>query len=420
MSYTSLSLSQTPPLAVPLRYLLTAPLFAAAAGVVVLLFPEALMSRWTPATLAATHLLTLGFLAMTMFGALQQLLPVLAGVVIPRAPLFSGVVHLGLTAGTILLTAGMGSGNPWLLQLGTLVLLLTVTLFAAVSGLALLQARSAHATVWAMGAALVALLITVLLGSGLLRHYGWRVPLAHPLTDLHVMWGLLGWVGALLIGVAWQVVPMFQLTPDYPRRMRRLLVPLLMVGLAAWSVARITSGAGDGVLLAALAALLVFAVTTLWLQQRRRRRLPDVTLAFWRVAMASLIVALLLIPLPGHHALLIGVLLLIGFAMSAVNGMLYKIVPFLIWLHLNNRLQQNGRWQGAVPNMKQIIAEAALRRHYRLHLLVVGLALLAVLWPMVPLGRAAGAALASSALLLGWNLLQGVGVYRRVLRNAGA
>src|SRR5512139_3650333 len=105
MSYNALSLSQAPPLSVPVRYFLTAPLFAAAAGLVVLLFPEALLSRWTPATLAATHLLTLGFLAMTMFGALQQLLPVLTGSTIPRPRLFSAVIHLALTSGTLLLTA---------------------------------------------------------------------------------------------------------------------------------------------------------------------------------------------------------------------------------------------------------------------------------------------------------------------------
>ncbi|HEY0635468.1 MAG TPA: hypothetical protein VGE00_08800 [Gammaproteobacteria bacterium] len=417
MSYTALSLSQTPPLTVPLRYLLTAPLFAAAAGVVLAVAPEALVNRWTPATLAITHLLTLGFLAMTMFGALQQLLPVLAGSLIPRAPLFSVMVHLGLASGVAALAAGMGTGHVWLLQLGTLLLLVTVALFAAVMGGAMLLARSAHATVWAMGGALVALLVTVLLGSGLLHHYGWQVPLAHPLTELHLMWGLAGWVGALLIGVAWQVVPMFQLTPDYPPRLRRYLVPLLLSGLALWSVARFAGVAADVPFALVLLALLVFALATLWVQQHRRRRLPDVTLAFWRLAMVMLLGALLAMALPGDHALLSGVLFIIGFAMSAVNGMLYKIVPFLIWLHLNNQLQQRGQWQGRVPNMKQIIAEVALRRHFRLHLLALGLLLLAVIWPMT-LARAAGTALAISSLMLWWNLAQGWRVYRAVLRGA--
>ncbi len=418
MSYAALSLAQTPPLAVPLRYLLTAPLFAAAAGVVVMLFPEALLSRWTPAALAATHLLTLGFLAMTMFGALQQLLPVLAGSVIPRASQVSASVHLGLSLGSVALAGGMVSGSRGMLQLGTLLVLVTVTLFAVVLGVALLRARSAHATVWAMGGALLALLVTVTLGGGLLHHFDWQLPFAHPLTDLHLMWGLAGWVAVLLIGVAWQVVPMFQLTPDYPRLLRRFLVPLLVSGLLLWSAARLASDSANAPLLLVILALLGFAVATLRLQRQRRRRLADVTLSFWRVAMVMLLAALLALLLPGDHALLFGVLFIIGFAMSAVNGMLYKIVPFLIWLHLNNRLQQRAQWQGSVPNMKQIISEAAMRKQFRLHLLLLGLGLLATLWPALVVARAAGAALTVSALLLWWNLWQGGRVYRAVLHGA--
>ena len=41
-------------------------------------------TRWSPAALAATHLLTVGFLGQIMVGALLQLLPVLAGVPLPR------------------------------------------------------------------------------------------------------------------------------------------------------------------------------------------------------------------------------------------------------------------------------------------------------------------------------------------------
>jgi len=376
-----------------------------------------LMSRWTPATLVTTHLLTLGFLAMTMFGALQQLLPVLAGSTLPRTEIFSTIIHAGLTLGTVALVCGMGTGSAGLLQTGSLLLVVTVVVFVTVVGSALMRARSAHSTVWAMGIALLSLVITVLLGSGLLIHFGWRVPLAHPMTDLHLMWGLLGWVAALLIGVAWQVVPMFQLTPDYPRTMRRFLVPLLLFGLILWSGSRLFTHTGNALFLLLPATLIVFALSTLWIQHRRRRRLSDVTLLFWRVAMVALMVAMVLLAAPGDHALLIGVLLIIGFAMSAVNGMLYKIVPFLVWLHLNNRLQQGGYWQGSVPNMKQVIGEAAQRLHWRVYLLALGVLLAATIWPGA-LARAAGAALTVSSLLLEWNLVQGVRIYRRVLREA--
>jgi hypothetical protein len=58
--------------------------------------PGAVGSRWTAPVLAATHLLTLGFMAHAMLGALLQLLPVALvlsgaqlGVSLTRAALFA-------------------------------------------------------------------------------------------------------------------------------------------------------------------------------------------------------------------------------------------------------------------------------------------------------------------------------------------
>ena len=71
MNSAQLSLDQAPPFSVPLRFFVTAPLFAIAAALVLLWYgPAALDSRWTPAVLAITHLMTLGFVVMVMSGAL--------------------------------------------------------------------------------------------------------------------------------------------------------------------------------------------------------------------------------------------------------------------------------------------------------------------------------------------------------------
>jgi len=170
-----------------------------------------------------------------------------------------------------------------------------------------------------------------------------------------------------------------------------------------------------GLLLAAGMAL--FAVQTLWLQSKRRRRLADVTLDFWRLAMASLLLALLL--WVSNHFLLhvvlemaVGVLFLIGFAVSAINGMLYKIVPFLIWLHLNNRLQQAGQWRGKVPNMKQVIPERQARWQFRLHLGGLVVLLSALMFPVPP--QVVGLLWLINGCWLGWNLWLALRLYQRV------
>src|SRR5690606_38013053 len=98
----ALSFTRSPPLSVPLRFFLNAPLFALLAAVLLLWAgPEALQSRWTPYTLALTHLLTLGVLGSAMAGAMMQILPVATGIHVLKPRLTAVVVHALLTAGTV-------------------------------------------------------------------------------------------------------------------------------------------------------------------------------------------------------------------------------------------------------------------------------------------------------------------------------
>ena len=430
MNYTALSLEQTPPLWVPLRYFLTAPLFGVAAALVLLLAgPDVIAGRWNPATLALTHLFTLGFMAMVMMGAAQQLLPVLAGSPVARPVAVSRTVHILLTAGTVALVVGLWTGQTGWLHAALLLLALLVAAFAGAAGLALARAPTRHNTVGGMTLSVVSLAVTGLLGLYLVAGHAFdAVPLARNLTDIHLAWGLVGWVALLVMGVAYQVVPMFQITPDYPAWLARWLAPGVFTGLVVWSLGAFLGRQGQGIgpwlalpgAAVAAAGLLAFAGTTLWLQHRRRRRLPDVTLDFWRLGMVNLAAA---VPLwvvmaadPGlaySLAVPLGTLMVVGFALSVINGMLYKIVPFLVWLHLNNRLQTVGAFQGRVPNMKQVIPAKRGRVQFWLHLAALPVLLLAAVVPGWWLYPGAVLLLASNTLL-GANMLSGLRVYRRV------
>lgn len=414
MNYTALSLSQSPPLSVPLRFFLTAPLFIIAAALLILFSGDNLFaSRWSPAMLALTHLVTLGFLGSCMIGALQQLIPVLLGTTLSAPTRTSALLHALWTLGSTLLVLGMGLGWKPGLQGGAVSLGLALALLLPLAGMALWQSSSRHATRPAMALALIALAAAFLMALTLLFKFHWQLPLAHPWSRYHIGWAALGWVGLLIIGVAYQVVPMFQITPEYPRWLRQFLVPLLGLLLLLWPWLPDTLA---GLLL--VAGMALFAVQTLWLQHKRRRRLVDVTLEFWRLAMTSLLLALLMwvsnhfMP-HGTLELAIGVLFLVGFAVSAVNGMLYKIVPFLIWLHLNNRLQQAGRWQGKVPNMKQVIPERQARWQFRMHLAALVLLLAALMFPVPP--QLVGLLWLINGGWLAWNLAQALRLFQRTV-----
>jgi len=421
-----LSFEQAPPFSLPLRFFLTAPLFLLAAAGLITLSPEALASRWTPQALALTHALTLGFLAMTMLGALLQMLPVVAGVPLPAPRLVAWLSHVALTLGSVALMSGFLMAAPAAFGVGIVLLGSGLAVFLAAAAISLTRAATS-ATVNGMRLALISLGITVALGVALalLRAGWWAPPAVDAVMSAHVSFGLLGWVLLLVISVAYQVVPMFQITPPYPPRLSRWLTGAAFALLLLHAVAPLLPEpiATAAILLAEsglAAVILIFALVTLRLQSRRRRKLPDVTLDFWRAGMASLIasVAVWIVAQfspawANSHAypLLQGVLFIGGFAVSVVSGMLYKIIPFLAWFHLQAQLQARA---GSIPTMRDMIAARWARMQLRLHLGSLALLVSATWWPQM--AGVAGSVLALSALLLGWNLLSAT---RRFAQHGG-
>lgn len=424
-----LALDRAPPLGVPLRFLLTAPAFGAAAGLALAwLGPHAVGERLAAGPVAAVHLYTLGTLTMVMCGALLQLLPVVGGAAVPAQRWVARLVHATLLVGVPLLAAGLAGSGRLAVGIGVGLVAGGLTVLAAAAAIGIARGARGQATVRAVSLALAALLVTVALGAtAALGRVGWPVP-PYPWGAFHQGWALLGWVGLLVMGVGWQVVPMFQMTPAYPAKAERWLPWTALLGLVTWAglVAAGVPGpavAGLGISGAALAA---FAVLTLYLQARRQRRLPDATLDAWRLAMASLLGAVAtgafaaLAPGAGPAwSWLAGVLYLTGFAGSAVAGMLYKIVPFLLWLHLHRVLQPVPGALGAVPHMRQLLPEVAARRHLRLHLAALVLAAAASVWPEGFTG-AAGVALAVAWGYLGIVLARAVARYRTARRMLAA
>lgn len=417
----SLSFEQAPPIWVPFRFFLSAPLFAAAAGVLLALEGAAVLdSRWQGSTIALTHLLTLGVVLMSMCGAMLQLLPVAAGVSIGRPRAVAAVGHLGLTAGSLLLVAGFLTGSGQSLRLAAVLLGVSLAVFLAAVLIGIVRSPAVGATIRSLRLALAGFVATVGLGVLLSAAFGWQLPLdLVSLTSVHVAWSLLGWSLLLLAAVAHLVVPMFQLTPPYPAFFGRAWPWALFALCVAWTLAELGLLPGRtlwGVALAGCAA--AFALATLRLQGKRRRRIADTTLLYWRVAMLALLAAaaagamrLVLPPgeLAGQLEMLTGVLAIAGVLVPAIFGMLYKIVPFVTWLHLQRVLK-------APPNMNELIPERRMRGQFWLYLAALTALVAMVMLPALAL--VAGLLLAGSSLWLQANLLRAVTMYLR-LRDGG-
>jgi hypothetical protein len=371
--------------------------------------PAALESRWSPALLAATHLVTLGFMTMAMLGALLQLMPVVAGAPIPRPGLVAALVHPLLAAGTLLLAGGIWLGYAPSIRAATPLLASAFAAFLLPAAWALWRARVREPIARIIALALTALVATAALGLALAGMLAWGLPVAVvKIVKLHAAWGLIGWTTALVAGIAQQVVPMFQVTPPYPRALSHWFSPVLWMALCVWSAATWV----DAAWLAALAAFmmvllaLAFSLATVSLQRRSRRPGRDATFLSWRAGMLCLALASLC-AIAGPYldgdgdrcTVLTGMLAVVGFALSVINGMLYKIVPFLLWLHLQRAVGRRA------PHVKTILADAAARRHLWLHVAAVSVLCAAALWPSW-LHYPAAVLFAMSNATLGWVLLR--------------
>lgn len=415
-----ISFEKAPPFAAPLRFFLTAPLFAVLTGLLLVLEGPALfVSRWMPATLAVTHLITIGFLLQVMLGALIQILPVVAGANLGRPLLVARILHVGLTLGTLLLAAGFYFSRPDLLIAAAWILGGALLVFLLASARALTGVASTSPTIRGIKLALFGLFGLAVLGVGMALGLagGWSLPFI-ALTDLHAAWGLGAWGGVLLAAVAYVVVPMFQLTPGYPA-WSGWWFPPSVIGLALlWSLSIgldlpfLSRLAQAGLATAGMA----FCAQTLRLQGQRRRARADVTYRYWQIGLGAALLALVQLlvvavwpgasELPGW-TLAFGVLLVAGGYLSFIIGMLYKIIPFLAWMHLQNQ----GLAKVAAPNMNKLLPDPAMQRQFKAWVASLCL-LLAAIWLPDWLARPAGLALLVSSGWLWLNLLGAIRRYR--------
>jgi hypothetical protein len=438
MKVANLTLQQTPPISVPFRFFLTAPVFGILASLLLLYDGTHLLSdRWSLETFAFTHLLTLGVISMVMMGAMLQLLPVLAGVLVPKPLWVSTILHLLLTVGTLGLTTGFLTGYAMLIHHATVLLGLSLFGFIGIVGYCLFRVNTNTPILTGMRLALTSLAVTIILGitlSSIFGH-GFSIPQPQVLTNIHLTWGLGGWVALLVISVAYQVVPMFQITPPYSPVLTRWLVPVIFLSLLSWTSLYFLSNfyQWPNLLPQGLAGLLgvgltLFAITTLYLQAHRLRKIPDVTLNYWRVGMAGLLltiggglIGIIWPPVATHsfYDILLGILFIAGFILPVIQGMLYKIIPFLVWLHLQNRQLEMLKPLPLIkiPNMKQVISDKWARRQFWVYIVALGLLIGAGRWPLSGLMQLASMVLLCAFSLLGYNLYMALKLYWSVSRQ---
>lgn len=408
LNTTGLNLANTPPIGLSLRFFLLAPFFALITGILLAAGTEAtLLSRWAPTTLAMTHLLLLGFITPIICGALLQILPVLLGARAAMSPRTGIAMVILLGLGVTLLSAGFGFSNGALLLSGAVLTASTLLIFAIKIAITLFTSPGSPPLKRTLMIAVSALAVTVMLGLLLAgSRSGWLdLAIGKAWTDIHLTWGLAGWLGLLLAGISSELIPMFYLTPQMPKWLLRGF-PIAVIGLLVLLPITVlfndTQWFPPGLAMAILLLFSSFASTHFIHQRRRRRPRRDASLGFWWLGQAAIVMTTVawLFDAP---ATLIGVLAIVGAGMSFTIGTLFKIVPFLSWYHLQSCKMKNRRIDIKLPNMQGFIGNRAAEWQLAVHgatllLLVLGT------WQQTATIRLGGLMLVASALLLWFSL----------------
>ncbi|MEW5729940.1 MAG: hypothetical protein AB1918_19085 [Pseudomonadota bacterium] len=343
--------------------------------------------------LAGLHLMTLGVLAMTAIGAAFQLLPVATRRQL--GPVWACRLTWWLYApGVAVLGLGMATAAPWALHAGAALTVAGLALFGVLVARNLLQVTdlpSVTLHVWLALASLAALAglgvaLVVDIDAGFLGH---RASAA----AAHAVLGGYGFMGMLAMGFSYVLVPMFVLAQPVPDRVGRTTaaVSLLALGLGAGGAL-----AGQGVVaaLGGLAGLVAVGLHVKGLMEvlktRMRRKLEPffrLVKAAWALLPASVLagVALALGAPSELVAPLWGFLLVFGWLLSFVTGVLQRIMPFLASMHSG----ADGRKPAL---LSQLTASRPLAIHAACHGAAVVLITAGLMAPS-PLAVAAGAGL---------------------------
>ena len=417
MELAGLSTDQAPPISAPVRFFLTAPIFAIFAGILILLSDSSiLVSRFSIDSIVITHVIAIGFFGFVMIGAIMQMLPVLAGVKIYKVETIAFYAHILLVLGVLCMVCGFYFSISFL-NLAALVCLVAGFLIVIIPMLiALRKVNNLSPTVKAINASLKFSVVIVLLGAYLLFGYASdTVSSVHIIiANIHSVWAVFGFVGLLIIGVAFQVIPMFYVAPRFKSFCKKRIVLIITSGLFVWAILNIFLPEYTYIAKTWISLFFFAFATAVWVKLNNRRRpISDVTVWYWRFASISMSVGffawLFNTYADDSYTVIISIIIGGGFIFSIMIGMLYKIVPFLVWFHLNAKGYMN------IPTMNEMTNKKIATMQFVLYILSLVGFIVSYFYPSVLVFSALSFII--SMILLEYNIAKAVLVYVRTIKT---
>jgi hypothetical protein len=339
-----------PSFAMVSKYFIASVVSFVAFGVLLLVnYYDIVGHHFQPKLLALTHIATLGWISMIIFGAMFQLVPVILEVKLHNEKL--GEIQFWIYCIGII---GMVYGF-YTFSVGThftaSAALVTAAMFLFIYNIfrTMMKVTKWNITGLFLIAALIYLAITAL--SGLILGYNLGFPFINRIhfdyLKIHAHIGFIGWVLMVIMGVGLKLIPMFGLSHNYSTVPAKIAFIAVNIGLLGTSIEWFMTGPAwllKIYIVFLIFGLFAFIVQIVMILKNRLKLTLDIgmkhsVVGFGYAVIATLLGGLLAFSPPNNESirestvLAYGLIIMVGFFSMLIVGQMYKIVPFLVWFH---------------------------------------------------------------------------------------
>lgn len=304
--------------------------------------------HFQPKLLGLTHIATLGWVTMIIFGAMFQLVPVVLQAKLFSEKLAEAQFWIYLT-GVTGMVLSFFKFDTFILAVFASLVSLAILIFIFNIIATMIKVKEWNITGIYIAAALFYLFFTVVAGIMMaLNLYDPYFKTNHlEYLKLHAHLAFVGWVSMVIMGVTYKLIPMFSLSHGFSLKPAKWVFGFINTGLILLTVEyhfpqRTIMLPVSTILIAG--GNLIFLYQVYLIMKNRVRKILDVGLTYSMVSFGMMFAAtvtgvfLVFEKFLEYDALtrvvlIYGFLILFGYFSFLIIGQMYKIVPFLVWFH---------------------------------------------------------------------------------------
>ncbi len=333
----SISQDFAPPFKLIAPFFILGSLFYTLSTLSIFLFQTQDLVFTSPNVISFVHLFLLGFVMMTIFGAMAQLVPVVLEVGHFGVELFYAIWPL-LLIGTLLMVFGF-LYSAALLPYGGIVVLISMMIFVGEIFLTIKKVEKFNLVMSSVLISNTFLFFGIIFGLLMALSYAGTISLdISQMLRAHVYSVVGGYIGVTIMGLSIVLVPMFTLSHSFSLTPLRISITMMSAGVVSVVLSALFEIKFFEYLgyFLSLGSLPFYFYIIYIIYKTRPRKENDVYAISMMFSYSSMLVALVLaiiyFIMQKEELLLASAwVFFFGFFGFLITGHIYKIIPFLVW-----------------------------------------------------------------------------------------